>query len=385
MSVRLVPVLVVMGACQPAGVDLLGNQSGDVSDRIEVISERSDGNRRPQDLAFNGQDDSELWVVNRSQDSVTIHSGIGTDSVDVEEIIDPYALHFMEKVSSIAWGEGDTFATCQDSLNTYNGSGPPNDFMGPTLWTSDPDVFGISNPEAVEFLSEVFNRPTDLGSHIDMLHESPQCMGIEWDEDNVYWVFDGYNENIVRYDFKRDHGPGFDDHSDGVVRRFMDADVKRQNGIVSHLVMDQQTKLLYVADTGNNRVMVLDTRSGRRGRDLEVNPFETADGDPQEDCWGGECVTHVAWVDAEWTMLIDGALHDMEAPAGIELLDRVLYVGDAITNTLYAFDLEGNELDRAVTGIGDEKSLQGITARNSEELYMVNAKTNEVLRLTIDD
>jgi len=370
MRARWIPVLLLLAACSKDGVPLLGYQAGDVSESVTVISTGSDDNRRPQDLAFNVQDDSELWVVNKAEDSVTIHRGIGTDDVEVESIIDPFALHFMEKVSSIAWGEGDTFATCQDSRNTYNGDFEPNDFTGPTLWSADPDIFGLTNPDAVEGLSEVFGSSVNLGSHIDMLHESPLCVGIEWDEKNVYWVFDGLNGHIVRYDFKKDHGPGWDDHSDGVVRRFVDTDVERVPGLVSHLVMDQETKLLYVADTGNNRIMVLDTRTGSRGDDL--GSF---------DCWQGECVTHVEWEGADWTELIDGDLFEMEAPTGIELLDGVLYVADAATANLHAFDLEGNEIDRAWTGITDGDGLQGITARNSNELYMVNAKSNEVLQL----
>jgi hypothetical protein len=40
-----------------------------------------------------------------------------------------------------------------------------------------------------------------------MLHESPQCMGITHDPErntpfgNVYWVFDGLNSTLIRYDF----------------------------------------------------------------------------------------------------------------------------------------------------------------------------------------
>ena len=371
----IIPVLLLVG-CQRDGIELFGYGSGDVSDRITVLSDSSDGNRRPQDLAFDRQDDSVLWVVNRTEDSVTIHRGVGTGDVDVEKIIDPYALHFMEKVSSIAWGKGDTFATCQDSLNTYNGDGAPNEFMGPTLWSADPDIFGHTNPEAVEALTEQFNSaaPVNLGSHLDMLHESPQCMGIAWEEENVYWVFDGYHERIVSYDFAVDHGPGWDDHSDGIVRRHMEADVEREDGIVSHLVMDHATKLLYVADTGNNRIMVLDTTTGRDGRDLGSQDCSFAT---------GECVDHRTKVNSTWTELVDGSLHEMASPAGIELFDGVLYVTDAGNGFLYAFDLEGNELDRAYTGIQD-RGLQGVTARNAEELYLVDSKSNEILVLTLD-
>ena len=59
------------------------------------------------------------------------------------------------------------------------------------------------------------------GSHIDMLHESPLGMGIAHDSGNSYWYFDGYYGHLVYYDFKEDHDIGMDDHSDGVVRRYL--------------------------------------------------------------------------------------------------------------------------------------------------------------------
>jgi hypothetical protein len=64
-----------------------------------------------------------------------------------------------------------TFATCQESRNTYNDQAPPNDFMGPTLWPADFDVYAHSNPEAVAFVG------SDLGSHIDMLHTRQLRLG----------------------------------------------------------------------------------------------------------------------------------------------------------------------------------------------------------------
>jgi hypothetical protein len=58
------------------------------------------------------------------------------------------------------------------------------------------------------------------GSHLDMLHGSPFSMGIAHEVDNVFWVCDDWNKDIVRYDFVGDHGPGNDDHSDAIVNRY---------------------------------------------------------------------------------------------------------------------------------------------------------------------
>ena len=40
-------------------------------------------------------------------------------------------------------------------------------------------------------------------------------MGIAYETGNVYWIFDGNNNDIVRYDFVADHGPGNTFHDDG--------------------------------------------------------------------------------------------------------------------------------------------------------------------------
>ena len=80
--------------------------------------------------------------------------------------------------------------------------------------------------------------PVDLGSHYDMLHESPLCMGIAWEKDNVYWVFDGHNQSIARYDFQEDHGMGFDDHSDGIIGKYVTGEIQREPDIPSHLHLE---------------------------------------------------------------------------------------------------------------------------------------------------
>ena len=347
----------------------------DVSDRVEAMSRPRDHDR-PTGLAFNPEVENELWVVNKRNDSATIIDGAGTADQDAEVIIDPYALHFMEEVTSIAFGAPGTFATCQDGTNTYNGQAQGNNFTGPALWSSARSIFGISNPAAVEFLTDRFGSPVDLGSHLDMLHESPECMGIAWDHDNVYWVFDGFNGHIVRYDFAEDHGPGYDDHSDGVVSRHMSTDVSRVPGVSSHLVMDHDTGLLYVADTGNSRIMVLDTNTGRRGDDLST--FDCWSDDPQQP---PSCVDHHEWRRSDWTTLIDGTLIDMEWPSGIDLHDGTLFVTDAKSNEILAFELTGELVGRAYTGLDREKALGAITVRSMDELWYVDARGDQVYRL----
>ena len=74
-----------------------------------------------------------------------------------------------------------------------------------------------------------------------MLHESPYSQGVAWEIDNVFWIFDGYNNDIVRYDFVDDHNPGNSYHGDAIVRRYSDESVaKDPAGIVpSHMILDE--------------------------------------------------------------------------------------------------------------------------------------------------
>ena len=174
----------------------------------------------------------------------------------------------MDNVSlNLVW-KTRIFRDHTESENTYNGQGLPNEFMGPTLWPSDLDVFGQSNPEAVDELSDAFGMYVDLGSHYDMLHDSPLATGIQWSHDNAYWVFDGYHNAISLQDFKDDHGMGYDDHSDGEILRYVSGEVKRAKRVTSGMFLDQDTQLLYISDSGNGRVVVLDTTTGEMGKRL---------------------------------------------------------------------------------------------------------------------
>lgn len=340
---------------------------------VTVIGTDADGLNVPRDLDFNPDVENELWVVNQEDDSVSIFRGAGTDAQESEHIVDPYALHFMDEVSSIAFGgvtydksTHRTFGTCQESRNTYNGYSRPNDFMGPTLWSADPDIFGISNPDAIDFLTDLFGFYADLGSHLDMLHESPLCMGIAWDTENVYWVFDGSAGNIVRYDFAEDHDVGYDDHSDGIISRYVDTDVSRVENVASHMVLDQNTGLLYTVDTGNNRITVLDTSTGEKGDRL--SPVERG-------------TDYHEWVGATYSTLISGSDVDgMDLPSGIALVEDHLLVTDNQTGNLFAFTLDG-ELLGTIDLERESGGLMGVVARGLADIWVVDALSNEVIRI----
>ena len=356
---------------EPSGLSAFGNGSHDISDvTVTEIANSDDGLDVPRDLEFNPAVEGELWIVNRADDSVTVVFDAGTESQDSTHIIDSYALHFMEEPSSISFGAATfpgsdalTFGTCQESRNTYNDNYAPNDFMGPSLWSADLDLFGESNPDAIDYLSKLFGFYADLGSHLDMLHESPLCMGIAWETENVYWVFDGSDGNIVRYDFADDHDLGYDDHSDGVVSRHVEIEVERVEDVPSHMEIDPATNLLYVADTGNNRILVVDTTAGEEGDRLQAN-------EPGVD--------HHEMENSVFSTLIDGAEYGLGQPSGLALVDDYLLISDHATGNLFAFNLDGELVDWVATGL---EGLMGIDARSIEDIWVVDSSSDKVLRI----
>jgi hypothetical protein len=346
------------------GIDFLGGQTHSLdSVVVEIVADESDGLTRVMDLEFNPEADDQLWTVNSKDDSAVVITDATTGSPSAEKIIDPFAEHFMDSVAAISFGTPGFFATVQESDNDYNGAAPPNDFMGPTLWKVDD--FGESNPEAVEYMTELYGFYADLGSHYDMLHDSPLATGIEWSHDNAYWVFDGGHEAISFQDFKEDHGMGYDYHSDGEILRYVEGEVARSNGVHSGLVLDKETELLYIADSGNGRIAVLDTTSGKKGQRL-----------PQ--CDEYPYPVHNRMKNADLSTLVDEGL---ERPSGIVRHGDVLIVADNMTGILHAYTLDGEEVDYLDTGLG-EKVLQGLDIGPDGNLYIAAGKKGQVLRFS---
>ena len=309
----------------------------------------------PRDLGFDP--DGNLWIANRSDDRTFIVMGPGTDDQDYERRKDGYAKHFMEETAAFAFEGtsgaspeyGNEFGSCGESENTYNDQADENDFMGPVLWSADLDIFAEEDPNG-------------LGSHLDMLHQSPLCVGIAWERDNVYWVFDGYHDEIVRYDFQEDHDVGNDDHSDGIVYRITEPSVTRVANTPGHMMNDPASGLLYVADTGGGRILRLDPASGERGQDLNAR------NEPLED--------YAEWDNVDWSELITG----LDRPGGLAVGEGILYVAEHGTGVLHTFDVDGKALQTLDTGWG-EGALFGIELGPDGHLWVANQSEPAVLRL----
>jgi hypothetical protein len=311
---------------------------------FEVVATASDGLDTPRDLAFHPTRTSELWVLNQGSEGILIVWDPGKSTQREELRVDVMHDHFMSQPSSLAFGASNTFGSCQESLNHGN------HFMGPTLWSADLSIFAAVNQESSSPL---------LGSHLDMLHQSPLCMGIEHDSANKYWVFDGAHGHVVYYDFRSDHGPGYDDHADGIVRRYPEARVRRRSGVPGHMVLDDSSDWLYIADTGNNRVLRLDTDSG------SATTLPSAENEPLAE--------YSAVVGTTEEVFASG----IGSPSGIALANGRLFVGSFASGEIIAFDLSGNELGRVQTGAS---GLMGLTYGQGK-LWFVDAVANRVVRI----
>jgi hypothetical protein len=327
----------------------------------------------PTALGFNPAVDDELWITLRQpltdqvcdQGDTTgcpwligrvaiVHGATGApatpDSYEIKE--DANAWHFMRRPTSLSFGDTDTFSTCAEA-RTSNYEDVDIPYNGPVLWSADLSIFGATPPA---------DSPTD-STHIDMLHESPYCMGVAHDHDNVYWAFNGDAGSIDRYDFHAPHEPGGDDHSDGELERYATGEVLRVPEVPSHLVFDPSSSLLYVADSGHGRIVALDTTSGTPDGDVTTY-------DP--------IVIHVSMTGTK--------LHDVVAPgrlgvpSGLTLYQGVLFVTDAATSHIVAFDLAGHLLADLDTGLL-AGALGGITIGPDGHAYVADASNRQVFRI----
>jgi hypothetical protein len=330
-----------------------------------IIASSSDGLNEPRDLEFHpgATRSDELWIVNRADDSMVIVHETGTSSQTSEKRLDAYRNHFMEEVSAIAFGSYNSefdyqFGTAQESRNTYNGQGSPNNFMGPALW-----------PSSLSHFAREHQSDGLLGSHTDMLHESPNGMGIAHDSGNAYWYFDGYYGNLVYYDFQQDHDTGEDDHSDGIVRRHTDISLSRYAGVPGHMIMDQSNGILYIADTGNNRVLWVNTDDTSVSTSSMMNHGSRLE--PLQE--------YSAVTGREFGVLSTG----LSRPSGIALDGDRLFVSANGNNSIWAFDLATNGKSASLNTIVQTQalSIMGLEIGPNGALYYVDGSLDRVVRL----
>ncbi len=303
----------------------------------------------PTDLDFfpiAGRD--ELWVINRRTENIGGSTVTISDATDVvpsnfNRLVDGNAWHFMSLPTAIAFSDDNfNFANSPGVQDANHGGGT---FTGPSLWSSDLAIY--AQPSGGN------------GSHLDMLHGSPFSMGIAHEKDNVFWLFDDYNSDIVRYDFAEDHGPGADDHSDGIVRRFSDIGIKaKSRSIPNHMKLDKSSGWLYFVDSNNGRVMRLDINSASGMSDIPLI---------------NEPLAEHSRAQSFTVEQIIGS--NLDTPCGLEIFENRLIVGDYATGNIHIYDMD-NEFAELVVLPTFEEGLAGIVVGPDGNIWYTNMLEN---------
>jgi len=271
----------------------------------------SDRVNQPQDLDFHPSRENELWIINKGTDNtggstVTVsNAGLANQSSEYRR--DGNAWHFMALPSAISFSkDNDNFGTTANIQDANRSGGT---FTGPSLWSSNMDVYA-----------------QDPGH------------------------------------FAADHGPGHDDHSDGVIYRYVELEVEREPDVPAHMVKDEETGILFICDPASSQVLWMNTLTGSIDRSIPLVNEPLA--------------SHQQMKDLEWGVF---TTTNLDKPCGIELIGNILYVSDNGTGEIIAYDKElKTELARIDTG---DDGIMGIKADKNGQLWYVNASNNGVYRI----
>jgi hypothetical protein len=344
--------------------------------RLEVVFEpvtvtraRGPTLMMPTALAWNPAADDELWIV-LVEDSVeapcTPTDSAGCDALEgrmgivhgasgagpqAEVVLDGNGWHFMRRPMGVAFappGRRQFLCTCGEA-RTANFTDEEVPYNGPVLWDADRSMFGATP------------QPGMNGTHVDMLHATPYCMGVASEQANVFWVFNGDVGAFDRYNFNRPHEPGGEDHSDGEIWRYGEGELSRVPGVPSGMAYDERLEQLYVADSGHGRVVALDTASGFV--DGDVVAYETMP-------------THVRMSGA----VVRDVASGLDVPSGLALDEGVLFVVEHETSRILALEPSGNVLRELDTGLAPS-SLAGIVIGPDDKAYITDLESGRVYRI----
>jgi len=309
----------------------------------------------PRDIRLRPGSD-ELWVALEDNDSMLIITLDSDNSVaEAEELHDVLGYHYMDQVSSLSFtDDGAWFGTCQESNNNYNDmSWDGNGFMGPSLWKTV-DYTKVNQDNGM-WASE--GDVSKYGSHYDMNHEAPYCVGIEWWENNRYFAIDGsgdFDSNFMMFDFMEDHGPGGNDHSDAVVWRYEGETFTRVDRVSSQMRI-AANGWLYIADTGANRVVRFQVGSGSTGNNLPYSQWP-------ENLGAYKYVRQAVF---------ETVVSDFTEPSAMAMVgDSHFIVGSHNSGLIAMYDLDGNLVE--MWSNFDAPGLQSVLVHN-DIIYAVNS------------
>ncbi|OSZ78145.1 hypothetical protein CAP35_07735 [Chitinophagaceae bacterium IBVUCB1] len=330
------------------------------SSTFTEIAGPSHGLTAPHDLDYVPNRPNEWWVLNKEATggSIVIFWNPGKTNQSHQFRRDSHNDHFMARAVAIAMGENNEFVSAQEIKNTASAS---STFMGPALWSNDTSIFARKHQN---------NWVTGqlLGSHIDMLHQSPFGMGVAYDNARIYWYFDGHNSNICKYDFATPHGIGEDDHSDGKIHRYTDVIVTRKPNVPSHMALDKANNWLYYIDGGTNRVMRMKTNTGTIGANLTVPST------------GSEPLAEYKAVTGATVEVVVST--GITSPCGIDYRNGRIIVSDNTTGNIHVYNVTGTMPAVSVgTLITGGPGVMGVRIDLNNKIWYVNNTTKKMMRV----
>ncbi len=312
----------------------------------------------PRDLDFK-PNSNELWVMLKggtNGGSMVIVHNAGLVGQTDEYRKDTHSSHFMRVASAMAFSDNGEWAAVSEIQSTAGGN---STFMGPALWSADPNIFAT-------VFQNAWVSGFPLGSHRDMLHQSPFAMGIAADSAKVYWVMDGHNGNICRYDFVEDHGAGYDDHSAGKIWRYTDVLVTRVADIPSHMVLDRANHWLYFIDGGNKQIKRMNTLSGSITGNLSVPSTANEPLAGYKQVEGATVEVVDTWATGQ--------------PCGIDYVDGRLIVSDNENGDIHLYDVTGTPAQLGVIPTG-QAGIMGLKVGPDGRIWFVNYSGDKVVRI----
>lgn len=316
----------------------------------------STGVTNPRDLDFHPiLTRKELWVVLKSTENsggrtVKVSSAGESDQDELAQQ-DGNAWHFMSLPTGIAFSKNENFGTSPGVYDANHDGGSP--FTGPALWSSDPAIY--AQPSGGN------------GSHLDMLHESPYSMGIAWETENKFWVTCGDHEEIMSFDFQDDHGPGNDDHADGIIYKYPipGYDEDPDHEVPDHLIFDHATGWLYVCNSQLNRVFRINTATGTPGDDE----------DPHEATAVYKFMDNFVWEE----YITDG----LDRPTGIDIVENRMIVSNYNTGDINLYDISGDTPILLTVIPTGSNGIMGIKVGPDGLIWYVNSVTDKVMRVAM--
>lgn len=304
----------------------------------------------PRDLDFK-PGTNELWICNKgtsgSTNIIIFNAGLpGQTSIYRK---DSNSSHFWNFGSAFAFGEDGTFGTIGESTNGGNL------FAGPSLWTGDTAIF-----------AKIFQGTQGmLGSHLDMLHQSPNGMGMAYDNAWSYWLFDGHNGNICKYDFSTHHGPGNTGHGNGKIWRYSDVTVSRVPNVPSHMVIDKANNWLYFIGGSDKSLKRLKTTSGTNSGNLTAYQ--------NNEPLAGYYNMTGATVETIETFATQ--------PCGVDYYNNRLIVSDYTNGNITIYNTTTTPLTKLGTIATGQAGIMGVKVGPDGKIWFVNYTTNTVVKM----